>query len=83
LILNPLIHNIAANAISRNQASGPLGPAMGQPAESLDNGGWMLFEWETVMELSAGDILMAVMSLGGIALTCCYLVYGYVKEPRT
>jgi hypothetical protein len=38
------------------------------------------------MDLSAGDIFIAVVSLGGMALTCFYLVYGYIlsrKEPRT
>jgi hypothetical protein len=38
------------------------------------------------MDLSAGDIFIAVVSLGGIVMTCFYLAYGYVnsrKESRT
>ena len=34
------------------------------------------------MGLSAGDIFIAVVSLGGIALSCFYLAYGYVLSRK-
>jgi hypothetical protein len=43
---------------------------------------WIVLERGSVMELSIGDVFIAVVSIGGIALTCVYLAYGYVQSRR-